>query len=126
MSEERGVRDPLDARRILENPFYVLGLRPSATRQEIEREGQKLLGMIELGLQQAATYATPLGHEDRTADKVRLALAELRDPDKRIVHEIWAALEPAMAVALDDDDTSDLEQSYAMPDAFFRLGWSAK
>ncbi len=83
--------------KILENPFYVLGLRPAATRAEIEREGQKLLGMLELKLSSAASYATPVGPGERTADKVRRAMAELRDPDRRLEHEMWARLDPAAA-----------------------------
>jgi hypothetical protein len=83
--------------RIRDNPFYVLGVGPDATRAEIEREGQKLLGMLELGLQSAATYATPVGPGERTADKVRRAMADLRDPERRLGHELWARLPPAAA-----------------------------
>jgi curved DNA-binding protein CbpA len=89
--------DPQAIEKLLENPFYVLGLRPTATRQEVEREGQKLLGMLELKLSSAATYATPVGPGERTADKVRRAMAELRDPDRRLEHEMWARLDPAAA-----------------------------
>lgn len=81
-------------RRIVENPFHVLGLRPEAGRLEVEREGQKLLGMLDLGLKAAATYRTPLGPQTRTADRVRVAMAELRDPEKRLLHEFWAVLPP--------------------------------
>ncbi|EYF02953.1 hypothetical protein [Chondromyces apiculatus] len=80
--------------RIRDNPFYVLGLRPAATRMEVEREGQKLLGMLELKLKSAGTYATPVGPGERTPDKVRRAMAELRDPEKRLGHELWARLTP--------------------------------
>ncbi len=111
--------------RIVENPFYVLGLRPSATRQEIEREGQKLLGMLELGLSAALEYPTPLGTEPRTQDKVRRALAELRDPDKRLVHEIWAELEPAIVVELDESDSTadSAGGAEAWSDTLRRVGW---
>ena len=85
--------------KIADNPFYVLGLKPTATRNEIEREGQKLLGMLELKLQSATTYATPVGSCQRDSDKVRRAMAELRDPEKRLEHEIWARLDPAAAPA---------------------------
>ena len=70
------------------------GLRPEAGRLEVEREGQKLLGMLELRLKAAATYMTPLGPQTRTADRVRVAMAELRDPEKRLLHEFWAVLPP--------------------------------
>ncbi|MCA9676301.1 MAG: hypothetical protein KC464_14785, partial [Myxococcales bacterium] len=68
------------AARVVENPFLVLGLAPTATRMEIEREAGKLLGMLELGLAAAATYATPLGPRPRTPELVRTAAATLRDP----------------------------------------------
>lgn len=111
-------------RRILENPFYVLSLRPTATRAEIEREGQKLLGMLELDLSTADTYATPLGSEERTPDKVREAMAELRDPEKRLVHELWAWLEPQVVVALDDDEAGS-KSGARWPEALEALGWNA-
>src|SRR6185503_7143931 len=77
--------------RLADNPFFVLGLAPSATAREVEREAQKLLGMLELGLAAAATYATPLGPRPRTAEKVRAAAATLRDPRGRLIAELWAA-----------------------------------
>jgi hypothetical protein len=85
--------------RIERNPFYVLGLRPGATRAAIEEEAQKLLGMLALELAGASVYATPLGPRPRTADEVRVAVAELRDPERRAAHEVWARLEPSSASA---------------------------
>ena len=41
---------------IEDNPFFVLGLPTDASRIEIEREAQKLLGMLELGFADALTY----------------------------------------------------------------------
>ena len=79
--------------RIADNPFYVLGLRPACSRAEAEREGAKLLGMLELGLAAAATYDTPLGPQSRTPEKVREAMAELRDPERRLRHELWGRAE---------------------------------
>ena len=86
------VRDP--SSRIADNPFYVLGLPPDCSRLEIEREGQKLLGMLEVGLSAARVYRSPLGEHQRTADKVREAMAELRVPERRLQHELWARLAP--------------------------------
>jgi curved DNA-binding protein CbpA len=114
--------------RVRDNPFYVLGLRPDASRVEIEREGQKLLGMLELSLQSAARYATPLGSMERTADKVRRAMAELRDPDRRLEHEIWARLDPKAAPppAADDAPAPDRPRADApWPGALAALGWRA-
>jgi hypothetical protein len=73
-----------------DNPFFVLGLTPDASRIETEREAQKLLGMLELGFADAGTYQTPLGPRQRTAEAVRAAVATLRDPYKRLLAELWA------------------------------------
>lgn len=77
-------------RRHLENPFLVLGLAPRATREEVERQGEKLLAMLAVGLRGADRYQTPLGPRSRTPEAVKAALAELRDPDRRLAHEWWA------------------------------------
>ncbi|HEY4002823.1 MAG TPA: hypothetical protein VGO93_28380 [Candidatus Xenobia bacterium] len=79
-------------RPVLENPFYVLGLPPTATRAEIEREGQKLLGLLTVGLDSASHYQTPMGPRPRTSELVRWAMHELRDPHQRLVHTPWAVL----------------------------------
>jgi hypothetical protein len=77
-------------RRHLENPFLVLGLPPSASPEETEREGQKLLAMLAAGLDEARAYPTPFGERARTAELVRAALAELRDPERRLACEWWS------------------------------------
>lgn len=110
--------------RLVQNPFHVLGLPVTCTRAEAEREGQKLLGMLSLGLAQAATYATPLGSKPRTAELVRWAMAELRDPQARLGHELWAQL-PAVTPASDTTDahTPADEGPPGWPDAPTALGW---
>ena len=79
---------------IADNPFFVLGLDPDASRIEVEREAQKLLGMLELEFAAAQTYQTPLGPQPRTAEAVRAAVAALRDPYRRLVAELWARHAP--------------------------------
>jgi hypothetical protein len=79
---------------IRDNPFFVLGVAPDASRIAIEREAQKLLGMLELGFATAQTYPTPLGPAPRTAEAVRAAVAALRDPARRLVAELWARHAP--------------------------------
>ena len=79
---------------VADNPFFVLGVACDASRIEIEREAQKLLGMLELGFEAAQTYATPLGSRERTPEAVRAAVATLRDPYKRLVAELWARHAP--------------------------------
>jgi len=81
--------------KLAENPFFVLAIAPDASRIEIEREAQKLLGMLELGFEAALTYATPLGPRPRTAEAVRAAVAVLRDPYQRLVAELWARHAPS-------------------------------
>ncbi len=81
---------------IADNPFFVLGVSVDAARLEIEREAQKLLGMLELGFAAARSYATPLGPRERTAEGVRAAVAALRDPAQRLVAELWARHAPAL------------------------------
>lgn len=83
-----------DAMKLAENPFFVLGVTAEASRIELEREAQKLLGMLELGFAEARTYATPLGPRERTAEMVRAAVAALRDPYRRLVAELWARHAP--------------------------------
>ena len=79
---------------IIDNPFFVLGLSPEASRIEIEREAQKLLGMLELDFADAKAYQTPLGPQPRTQEAVRAAVAALRDPYRRLVAELWARNAP--------------------------------
>jgi hypothetical protein len=79
---------------IADNPFFVLGISTEASRIEVEREAQKLLGMLELGFAEARSYATPLGPRPRTAEMVRAAVAALRDPYRRLVAELWARHAP--------------------------------
>lgn len=86
----------MEAARIIDNPFFVLGLSCDASRIELEREAQKLLGMLELGFPGAQTYATPLGPRPRTAESVRAAVAALRDPYQRLLAELWARHAPPL------------------------------
>ncbi len=71
------------------NPFFVLGLTPEASPLEIERQGQKLLAMLRVGLETATSYPTPFGDHPRTEEAVRQALATLRDPARRHEAEVW-------------------------------------
>jgi hypothetical protein len=119
------------AQKIRNNPFYVLGLRPDVSRTEVERQGSKLLGMLELNLKSVQSYPTPLGPMPRSAELVRQAMAELRDPSLRLGHELWARLDPAKVAApavieADDDLPADPARPRAdapWPEAFAALGW---
>ena len=102
-----------------DNPFFVLGVSADASRIEIEREAQKLLGMLELDFAEATTYATPLGPRARTPEAVRAAVAALRDPYQRLVAEIWARHAPAERVA----DAAEPEVATGTPGARRAMGW---
>ena len=101
--------------RFAQNPFYVLGVARNCTRAEFERAAQRLLAELGLGLAKAATYVTPLGPQPRNADRVRRAAAELRDPARRLWHEIWASL-PARPLPR--------RQRARAPSALSALGWT--
>lgn len=83
--------------RLLENPFHVLGAKTDAPRPVLERTAQKLLAELAVGRASALTYDTPLGPAERTEERVRAAVAELRDPEKRILLEMWAQVPPRAA-----------------------------
>ena len=104
--------------KILENPFFVLGVSPDASRIEIEREAQKLLGMLELSFAAAQTYTTPLGDRPRTPEAVRAAVAALRDPYQRLVAELWARHAPARVRVA--EATNDVPVA---PQTRRKLGW---
>jgi hypothetical protein len=72
------------------NPFFVLDVAPAAAVADIERQGQRLLAELAAGLDAARRYETPFGARERTPEAVRAALAELRDPARRLGHEWWA------------------------------------
>jgi hypothetical protein len=58
---------------------------------EIERQGKKLLGMLELELQKSVTFQTPYGPQPRTPERIREAVQLLLDPARRLPFEPWAA-----------------------------------
>lgn len=76
--------------RFLENPFFVLGVAPEASRIEVERAGQRLLAELAIRREAALQFDSPVGPAPRTPELVRQALAELRDPARRLLHEAWA------------------------------------
>jgi len=109
--------DPLAAWR--SNPFFVLEMPTGATPTEVERAGQRLLAPLALGSAAAGTYETPLGPATRDADQVRQALAALRDPQQRVLNELWANVVPADGQASGDSNAGLWEE------AEHALGWSA-
>lgn len=73
--------------RIVDNAFRVLGLTPRVKWPEVARRAEALLESLRDG--DPATYDTPLGPQPLTEGAIRVARAQLRDPDVRIQHEIW-------------------------------------
>lgn len=104
---------------IADNPFFVLGLAPDASRIEVEREAQKLLGMLELEFAAAQTYQTPVGPQPRTAEAVRAAVAALRDPYRRLVAELWARHAPPAR----PEPAPDQNREPSRPGFRRALGW---
>jgi hypothetical protein len=98
--------------RLRENPFFVLELPPDATRADVERAGQRLLGELAVGREAARYFATPLGRTERTPERVREAMAELRAPVTRLCHELWAVLHISLA---DGEDASGNQGSVCAP-----------
>ncbi|GEM_PF-1800431 len=76
---------------LVHNPFYVLELPTDCSRAQVERAGQKLLAMLDLDMRGADAYPSPHGGGTRDMSKVRVAMAELRDPQRRLVHELWVS-----------------------------------
>ncbi len=111
---------------ILENPFLILGASAGASRIELEREAQKLLGMLELGLASAASYATPLGPRPRTPELVRAAIATLRDPARRLAAEIWTRAPGAVHDTAPVDGTVSVHDTAGFQDGLAKLGWRGK
>jgi hypothetical protein len=79
------------------NPFFVLELKVAASRLDVERAAQRLLGFLAIGAQGADEYQTPFGPARRDADTVRQALGRLRDPVQRVRYELWANVPPLVA-----------------------------
>jgi hypothetical protein len=97
---------------LADNPFLVLEIAASATRTEVERAGQKLLGQLAIGVSSAKSYRTPFGLRGRDESKVRMALSVLRDPEQRVFYELWLSDAPAEPLALP-----------GLPEAFRSIGW---
>ncbi|HEY3354506.1 MAG TPA: hypothetical protein VGQ83_14740 [Polyangia bacterium] len=108
--------------RLDESPFYCLGLTPACSRIEVEREGQKLMAMLEVGMEEARRYPTPLGERERTVEQVRQAMADLRDPARRLPQELWALI-PARPVPFGFRDEEAARQRRPAAGLRALLGW---
>ena len=109
--------------RLADSPFFLLGLTPACSRIEVEREGQKLMAMLEVGMEEARRYVTPLGERERTVEQVRQAMADLRDPARRLGEELWAML-PAQLVPVAYADEEAALQRQPLAGARALLGFA--
>ncbi|MEZ4427994.1 MAG: hypothetical protein R3A51_09945 [Nannocystaceae bacterium] len=116
-------RDAPAHARITENAFHVLGLLPDCARADVERAGRTLLDMLEVGLAEARTYTTPLGPRARTPELVRHAMAELRSPARRILHELWAGHPARPRGAPQRGATHPDDAAEPWPFGFHAHGW---
>lgn len=73
------------------NPFYVLALPIDCSLMDVERAGNKWLRMLSMS-ESARQYTSPFGPQERTEDLIRWAMAELKDPKRRLRHEQWVGL----------------------------------
>ncbi len=103
-----------------DNPFFVLGLLPDTSRIELEREAQKLLGMLALGVGDVGTYVSAAGPRPRTPEAVRAAAAQLRDPRQRLLAELMAGAAPPPPAP------PAPVAAPGWPDALRRAGWGPR
>jgi hypothetical protein len=112
------------------NPFYVLELSTTATLDEIEQAAADLIKRIDQGEPGIDFYTTPLGALPRDAGDVRDAAKQLRNPQRRLVHEFWARVPvdreidaPLCTVGGGDGGRGHSLESF---DAMTALGWAPK
>lgn len=96
-----------------DNPFFVLELPPTATPVQIERQGKKLLGMLDLNLHHSLVFNTPYGPQLRTAERIREAVQLLLDPCRRLPFEVWATTLTGFDPAVDAPASTALPLSQA-------------
>jgi hypothetical protein len=99
------------------NPFFVLELEADASRGDVERAAQRLLGLLAIAAHGADEYQTPFGPARRDADTVRQALGRLRDPSQRVRYELWANVPPVAAPEASESLTAPWEAGATA------LGW---
>ncbi len=94
------------------NPFEVLELPATASGREVTRQKDKLLGMLELGLDRAKRYTSSVGDRERTADLVRTAAQELERPRSRLGWELW--VQPSDEEVEDDADAAAMRRALVL------------
>lgn len=105
------------------NPFFVLELKANASRADVERAAQRLLGLLAIGAHGAGEYPTPFGPARRDADTIRQALGRLRDPLHRVTCELWASVATVNVASGAESDTAAPPLPTAWEDGARSLGW---
>jgi hypothetical protein len=108
----RAFDDPRSVRRWTANPFHVLELPTTATWTEIERRTSELLAR-----EVTDEIDTPVGPRSRSAAEISAALEALRDPDARLLYEVWAS------VPTRREETSVDDEPLEWRDAMAAFGW---
>lgn len=84
--------DTAMAQRFTLDPFIVLQAAPTASGHDLDGVAMRLLEALAAGLPGADRYPTPLGPRRRDPETVTAAALELRERERRIVHEVWARM----------------------------------
>ena len=103
-----------------DDPFALLGVAVTASVRDIEREAQKLLGMLALGVGDVGTYVSAAGPRPGTPEAVRAAAAQLRDPRQRLLAEVLAGVPTVPA------PSTNAPPAAGWPDALRRTGWGPR
>ena len=77
------------ARMFRHNVFRITGLTVDATAREVARQGEKLKQMEELGINTGTRTTAFALQPPPTLDDVRNALQRIRDPESRLVDELF-------------------------------------
>jgi len=78
--------------RLEDNPFFNIELPVIAIPRDVERAGQKLLALLAVGAASSPSIRKPLGTRERDENKVRAAVATLRNPEERLLNECGLVL----------------------------------
>jgi len=110
--------DPLAAWRC--NPFFGARRQHASVARRGRTRRPEVARTVGAGSASARHYDTPFGPATRDADSVRQALATLRDPNERVVHELLANIAPRRRWEAHGSSGSRVERAERA------LGWSGR
>jgi len=88
-SECKPLMDVAHADLYFDNPFRITGLRVDATSREITKQADALKYLEELGHGAGAHIGAFALNPPPSVDKIREAIARLKDPEKRLIDEFF-------------------------------------